>query len=91
MKNRIETPVEKLMENEVLERPISRSNGGFYHKTAISSKKNEILVVCDKLTKITYFVETTERILAEGLTRLFKDNMSKLYRLLESIISDREL
>ena len=38
-----------------------------------------------------YFVATTERILAEGLARLFRDNVWKLYRLPESIVSDREL
>ena len=50
-----------------------------------------ILVVCDRLSKITYFVATTEETSAEGLARLFKDNIWKLYRLPESIVLDRGL
>ena len=51
--------------------------------------KNAILVVCDKLSKMTYFVVTMEEILAEKLARLFRDNMWKLHGLSESIVSDR--
>ena len=36
-----------------------------------------------------YFVVTTEKITAEGLARLFRDNVWKLHRLPESVISDR--
>ena len=39
---------------------------------------------------MTYFVATTEEILAEGLVRQFRDNMWKLHGLLESVVSDRE-
>jgi len=35
------------------------------------------------------FCDTTEKTLAEGLARLFRDNVWKLHRLPESIISDR--
>ena len=38
---------------------------------------------------MTHFVATTERTLAEGLVRLFRDNIWKLHRLSESIVSDR--
>ena len=38
-----------------------------------------------------HFIATTEEMLAEGLARLFKDNVWKLYRLPESMVSDREL
>ena len=38
-----------------------------------------------------YFIETMEGILAKGLARLFKDNIWKLHRLLESVMSDRGL
>jgi len=48
-----------------------------------------ILVVCDRLSKMTYFVATTEEMSAEGLARLFRDNMWKLHGLLESAILDR--
>ena len=49
-----------------------------------------ILVVCDRLSKITYFVATTEGTLAEELVRLFRDNVWKLHGLPESIILDKE-
>jgi len=39
---------------------------------------------------MTYFVTTTEDTSAEEFARLFKDNMWKLYGLLESVVSDRE-
>ena len=46
-------------------------------------------MVVDKLTKMVYFIPTTERTSVEGLARLFRDNVWKLHRLSESIISDR--
>jgi len=51
--------------------------------------KNAALVVCDRLSKMTYFVAITEGTLAEGLARLFRDNVWKLHRLPESVVSDR--
>ena len=53
------------------------------------ARKDAILVVCDRLFKITYFVAITEETLAKGLVRLFRNNMQKLHGLLESIILDR--
>jgi len=47
------------------------------------------LVVVDRLTKMVYFIPTIEKTLAEGLARLFRDNVWKLHGLPESIISDR--
>jgi len=38
---------------------------------------------------MTHFVATTEETLAEGLVRLFRNNVWKLHRLPESIMSDR--
>ena len=45
----------------------------------------------DRLLKITYFVTTTEGTLVEGvLLRLFdRDNVSKLHRLLKSVMSNK--
>jgi len=37
--------------------------------------KDAILVVCDRLSKIIHFVAMTEEISAEGLARLFRDNV----------------
>jgi len=38
---------------------------------------------------MVYFISTIEKISAEGLARLFRDNVWKLYGLPKSIISDR--
>jgi len=46
-------------------------------------------VVCNRLSKMTHFAATTDRMSAEELVRLFRDNVWKLYRLPESIISNR--
>jgi len=51
--------------------------------------KDVILVVCNRLSKMTYFVATTKRISAEELARLFRDNIWKLHKLPESIVLDR--
>ena len=37
--------------------------------------RNTILVICDQLSEIAYFVATTEKILVEGLTMLLRDNI----------------
>ena len=47
------------------------------------------MVVCDRLTKMAHFVPTTEKTLAEGVMRLFQDNIWKLHGLPKSIIMDR--
>ena len=52
---------------------------------------DSILVVVDWFTKMAHFVPTTEKTTAEGLARLFRDNVWGLHRLPESIISDRGL
>ena len=61
----------------------------FITKLSLVAEKDAILVVCDRLSKMIHFVAITERTLVEGLARLFRDDVWKLYRLLESIISDR--
>ena len=47
-------------------------------------------MVCNQLSKMTHFVTTTEGTSAEGLVRLFRDNIWKLHRLSESMVLDRE-
>jgi len=39
---------------------------------------------------MTHFVVTTEKTLVKRLARLFRDNVWKLHRLPESVISDKE-
>ena len=51
--------------------------------------KDTILVVCNRLSKMTHFVATTEETLAEGLARLLWDNVWKLHGLLENVVSDK--
>jgi len=48
-----------------------------------------ITVVYDRFSKMSHFVATTEKTTAEGLARLFRDNVWKLHGLLENMISDR--
>ena len=58
-------------------------------KLLVVAGKDAILVVCDRLSKMTHFVATTEGTLAEGLARLFRDNVWKLHGLPESVVLDR--
>ena len=44
----------------------------------------------DRFTKMTYFVPTTERTSIERLVQPFRNNIWKLHRLPDSIISDRK-
>ena len=63
----------------------------FITKLLLAAGKNIILVVCDKLSKMAHFVTTIEETTAEGLVRLFRDNVWKLHGLPESMISNRKL
>ena len=47
----------------------------FITKLMLTQGYNLILVVVDRLTKIVYFIPTIEKILVEGIARLFRDNM----------------
>jgi len=61
----------------------------FITKLLLAQEYDSILVVVDRLTKMVYFIPTTEKTSVEGLARLFRDNVWKLHGLPESIISDR--
>ena len=89
MKNRTEKIVEKLKLSEVPKKPWTHLTVDFITKLPVVAGKDMILVVCDRLSKMMHFVTTTEEMSAERLARLFRDNMWKLYRLPESIVSDR--
>ena len=54
-------------------------------------RKDTILVVYDKLFKMTHFVATIKETLVKRLVRLFRDNIQKLHRLPKSVVSDRGL
>ena len=61
----------------------------FIMKLPVVARKDAILVVCNRLSKMMHFVATIEEMSVEGLTRLFRDNVWKLHGLPESIVSDR--
>jgi len=89
-KNHTEQLAGKLMLNSIPEKPWTHILADFITKLPLVQGYDSILVVVDRLTKIVHFIPTTEKTSAEGLARLFRDNMWKLHGLLESIISDRE-
>jgi len=91
MKNRAEMPVGKLRPNQVPERLWQHISVDFIMKLPMSKGHDSILVVCDRFLKISHFVVTIEKTTAEGLARLFRDNVWKLHGLPESVISDRGL
>jgi len=88
-KNRTEQLAGKLMPNSIPEKPWTHISADFITKLPIAQGYDSILVVVDRLTKMVHFIPTTEKTLAEGLARLFRDNVWKLHRLPKSIISDR--
>ena len=79
------------MSNSIPDRPWTHILVDFITKLPLAQGYNSILVVVDKLIKMVYFIPTTEKILAEELARLFRDNVWKLHRLSKSIISNRGL
>ena len=61
----------------------------FITKLPLAQEYDAILVVVDWLTKMVHFIPTTEKTMAEGLAKLFRNNMWKLHGLPKSIILDR--
>jgi len=88
-KNRTEQPAGKLMPNSISEKPWTHISADFITKLPLAQGYDSILVVVDRLTKIVHFIPTTEKTSAEGLARLFRDNVWKLHSLPKSIILDR--
>ena len=75
MKNRIEEIAGKLKLSEIPVILWIHIIVDFIMKLLIVARKDAILVVCNKLSKMIYFVVTTKETLAKGLARLFRDNM----------------
>ena len=88
MKNRTEELAEKLKLSEMLEKPWTHLTVDFITKLLVVAGKDAILVVYNWLSKMTHFVATTEGTTAEGLVRLFRNNVWKLHGLPESMVSD---
>jgi len=91
MKNRTEELAGKLKLSELPEKLWSHLTVDFIMKLPVVAGKDAILVVCNWLSKMMHFVAMTEGTSAEGLARLFQDNMWKLHELPESVVSDRGL
>jgi len=89
MKNWMEELAGKLKLSEVPKKPWSHLTVDFIMKLPVVAGKDVILVVCDRLSKMAYFVATMEGTSAEGLARLFRDNVWKLHGLPESVVLDR--
>jgi len=89
MKNKMEVPIGKLKLSEVPKKLWTHLMMNFIMKLLLVAGKDEILVVCDRLSKMTHFITMTERTSAERLVKLFRNNVWKLHRLLESIVLDR--
>ena len=83
--------VGKLKLGEVPEKPWTHILVDFITKLPIVAEKNAILVVYNRLSKMTYFVATTEGTTIEELARLFRNNVWRLYGLPESVVLDRGL
>ena len=77
------------MPNTVPEKPWTHISMDFITKLPLAQGYDSILVVCDRMTKMAYFVPTTKKTLVEGVARLFWNNVWKLHGLPESIITDR--
>jgi len=90
MKSRMEEVAGKLKLSEIPEKLWTHLTVDFITKLPLVAGKNVILVVCDRLSKMTHFVATTEGTLMEELARLFRNNVWKLHRLPESMVLDRE-
>ena len=89
MKNKTKKVAGKLELSDVLEKLWTYLIVNFITKLLVVAGKDIILVICNKLSKMTHFVTTTESTIVEGLARLFRDNVWMLHGLPESVISDR--
>ena len=88
-KNCTEQLVGKLIPNSIPEKLWMHILADFITKLPLAQEYDSILVVVDWLTQIVHFIPTTEKTLAEGLARLFRDSVWKLHGLPKSIILDR--
>ena len=75
IKNRMEELAGKLKLSKVPEKLWTHLIVDFITKLLVVVGKDAILVVCDRLSKMMHFVATIEWTSAEGLARLFRDNI----------------
>jgi len=75
MKNRMEILAGKLKLSKVLEKLWMYLMMDCITKLPLVAGKDAILVVCNRLSKMTHFVVTTEGTSVEELERLFRNNI----------------
>ena len=75
MKNRMEVLVGKLKLSKVLEKLWTYLMVNFIAKLPMVASKDIILVVYNRLSKITYLVAIIKEISVKRLTRFFRDNI----------------
>ena len=63
------------MANKILEKLQIYLIVNFIKKLLLVTVKNTILIVCDKLSKIAYFIAITKGTSAKELARLFRYNI----------------
>jgi len=63
------------MPNLIPEKAWTHISMDFITKLPLAQGYDSILVVVDRFTKMAYFVPTTKKTSAEGLARLFRDNV----------------
>ena len=64
-----------MIPNSILEKLWSHILVDFITKLLLAQGYDLILVIVDRLTKMVYFIPTTKKTSAEGLARLFRDNV----------------
>jgi len=74
-KNQSKAPAGKLMPNAIPEKPWSHILADFITKLPLAQGYDTILVVCDRFSKMVYFIATTERTSAKELAKLFRDHV----------------
>jgi len=77
------------MPNAIPNKAWTHVSADFITKLPLALGYNSILIVVDQFSKIAHFIPTTEKTTAIGLAGLFRDNVRKLHRLPNSIISDK--
>ena len=71
-KNWSEAPAGKLMPNAIPEKPWNHISADFITKLPLAQGYNTILVVCDRFSKMAYFIATTEKRQQKNLQSCFK-------------------
>jgi len=62
-------------EVSILRVPLRRVVATTITKLTVSKGHDSIFVVCNRFSKMSHFVAMTEKTMAEGLARLFRDNV----------------